>query len=67
MVYTNSYVRGSTPNKYKINASYNPVARTVATTTDLAWTRRFGDIAPFLQLDLKLLWRNKHERISRHF
>ena len=23
--YTNSYVRGSTPNKYKINASYNPL------------------------------------------
>ena len=34
----------------------------VATTTDLAWTRRFGDIAPFLQLDLKLLWRNKRPR-----
>jgi len=32
--YTNSYVRGSTPNKYKINASYNPVARTAAATTD---------------------------------
>ena len=36
----------------------------VATTTDLAWTRRFGDIAPFLQLDLKLLWRNKRPRSS---
>lgn len=35
-----------------------------ATTTDLAWTRRFGDIAPFLQLDLKLLWRNKRPRSS---
>ncbi len=32
--YTNSYVRGSTPNKYKINASYNPVNRTLAATTD---------------------------------
>jgi hypothetical protein len=32
--YTNSYVRGSTPNKYKINASYNPLARTVATPTE---------------------------------
>tara|TARA_R110002110_G_scaffold193939_6_gene402665 strand:+ start:1558 stop:3588 length:2031 start_codon:yes stop_codon:yes gene_type:complete len=32
--YTNSYVRGSTPNKYKINASYNPVARTGATFTE---------------------------------
>ena len=26
-----------------------------ATTTDLTWTRRFGDIAPFLQLDLKII------------
>ena len=35
-----------------------------ATTTNMAWTRRFGDIAPFLQLDLKLLWRNKRPRSS---
>jgi hypothetical protein len=35
-----------------------------ASTTDLEWTRRFGDIAPFLQLDLKLLWRNKRPRSS---
>ena len=36
----------------------------IATTTDMAWTRRFGNIAPFLQLDLKLLWRNKRPRSS---
>lgn len=36
----------------------------IATTTDMAWTRRFGSIAPFLQLDLKLLWRNKRPRSS---
>ena len=35
-----------------------------ASTSDLAWTRRFGKIAPFLQLDLKLLWRNKRPRSS---
>ena len=35
-----------------------------ATTTDMAWTRRFGDIAPFMQLDLKLIWRNKRPRSS---
>jgi hypothetical protein len=35
-----------------------------ASTTDLTWTRRFGRIAPFLQLDLKLLWRNKRPRSS---
>ncbi|MDX1470765.1 MAG: DUF5687 family protein [Flavobacteriaceae bacterium] len=31
-------------------------------TSDLTWTRRFGDIAPFLQLDLKLIWRNKRSK-----
>ena len=36
----------------------------LATTTDMAWTRRFGTIAPFLQLDLKLIWRNKRPRSS---
>ena len=36
----------------------------VVETTDLEWTRKFGDIAPFLQLDLKLLWRNKRPRSS---
>ena len=35
-----------------------------ASTSDMAWTRRFGTIAPFLQLDLKLLWRNKRPRSS---
>ncbi|MCK0131980.1 DUF5687 family protein [Flavobacteriaceae bacterium F08102] len=33
-----------------------------ANTTDLKWTRRFGSVAPFLQLDLKLIWRNKRPR-----
>ncbi|WP_299115543.1 DUF5687 family protein [uncultured Winogradskyella sp.] len=31
-------------------------------TSDLAWTKRFGDIAPFMQLDLKLIWRNKRTK-----
>ena len=35
-----------------------------AKTTELEWTKRFGDIAPFMQLDLKLLWRNKRPRSS---
>ena len=38
--------------------------RQEAKTSDLAWTRRFGDVAPFMQLDLKLLWRNKRPRSS---
>jgi hypothetical protein len=35
-----------------------------AKTTDLSWTKRFGEIAPFLQLDLKLIWRNKRPRTT---
>lgn len=30
--------------------------------SDLSWTRRFGDISPFMQLDLKLIWRNKRTK-----
>ncbi len=36
----------------------------LAETTDLAWTKRFGDIAPFLQLDMKLIWRNKRTKMQ---
>jgi hypothetical protein len=31
-------------------------------TSNFQWTRKFGDIAPFLQLDLKLIWRNKRPK-----
>ncbi|MDN3664894.1 DUF5687 family protein [Algibacter miyuki] len=31
---------------------------------NLDWTKNFGDVAPFLQLDLKLLWRNKRTKSS---
>ncbi|MEZ4801601.1 MAG: DUF5687 family protein [Gelidibacter sp.] len=30
--------------------------------SNLEWTNKFGDIAPFMQLDLKLLWRNKRSK-----
>lgn len=30
--------------------------------SDLSWTHRFGAVAPFLQLDLQLIWRNKRAR-----
>ncbi|WP_111707150.1 DUF5687 family protein [Lutibacter citreus] len=35
-----------------------------ASTTTMEWTRKFGSIAPFLQLDLKLITRNKRPRSS---
>ena len=37
---------------------------TEANTRDFQWTRKFGDIAPFLQLDLKLIWRNKRPKTT---
>lgn len=30
--------------------------------TDLSWTNKFGAVSPFLQLDMKLIWRNKRPR-----
>lgn len=31
---------------------------------NLDWTKNFGDIAPFMQLDLRLIWRNKRTKSS---
>lgn len=36
----------------------------LAVTSNLVWTKRFGEIAPFLQLDLKLIWRNKRTKMQ---
>lgn len=33
-----------------------------AKTSDLSWTQRFGDIAPFMQLDIRLIMRNKRTK-----
>ena len=33
-------------------------------TSNLDWTKNFGAIAPFMQLDLKLIWRNKRTKSS---
>ena len=35
-----------------------------AKTTNLEWTKKFGDIAPFMQLDIKLILRNKRSKSS---
>jgi len=50
-------------NKLYIDNSLQSKTRE-AKTTNLAWTQKFGDIAPFMQLDLKLLFRNKRPRSS---
>lgn len=36
--------------------------RVEANTSDLTWTRRFGEMGSFLQLDLKMIWRNKRTK-----
>lgn len=33
-------------------------------TSNLDWAKNFGAIAPFMQLDLKLIWRNKRTKSS---
>ncbi|APG60822.1 DUF5687 family protein [Christiangramia salexigens] len=33
-----------------------------ANTRDFVWTKKFGSIAPFLQQDLKMIWRNKRPK-----
>ncbi len=38
--------------------------QTVVSASNLEWTSRFGQIAPFLKLDLRLIWRNKRTRSS---
>ncbi|WP_026932877.1 DUF5687 family protein [Christiangramia echinicola] len=35
-----------------------------ANTREFGWTKRFGSIAPFLQQDLKLIWRNKRPKTT---
>jgi hypothetical protein len=35
-----------------------------ADTRDFVWTKKFGTLAPFLQQDLKLIWRNKRPKTT---
>lgn len=37
---------------------------TKTNTKEFGWTRKFGSIAPFLQQDLKLIWRNKRPKTT---
>ena len=33
-----------------------------ANSADLSWTNKFGDVAPFLKNDIRLIWRNKRTK-----
>lgn len=47
--------------KIYLDASLKP-KKVQANTSDLAWIKRFGDLGTFLQLDLKMIWRNKRTK-----
>lgn len=49
--------------KFYLDASLKEQAKDV-NTREFLWTRRFGDLAPYLQQDLKLIWRNKRPKTS---
>jgi hypothetical protein len=47
--------------KIYLDATLKP--KTVkANTSDMAWAKKFGEMGPFLQLDLKMIWRNKRTK-----
>jgi len=48
-------------NKLFLDASLHIKAKE-AKTSELAWAKRFGDMGTFLQLDLKMIWRNKRTK-----
>ncbi len=50
-------------NKLFLDSSLKAKVKEV-TVSNLEWTRSFGEIAPFMQLDLKLIWRNKRSKSS---
>ncbi|MDT0685492.1 DUF5687 family protein [Autumnicola psychrophila] len=49
--------------KFYLDANLKEKAK-AADTSDFVWTRKFGSIAPFLQQDLKLIWRNKRPKTT---
>lgn len=48
-------------NKLFLDSSLKTKVAAVS-ASNLDWTKNFGDIAPFMQLDLKLIWRNKRSK-----
>lgn len=52
---------GFLKNKISLEGALKSKAKE-AKTSDLSWTKRFGDLGAFLQLDLKMIWRNKRTK-----
>lgn len=49
--------------RFYLDASLREQRRDI-NTREFLWTRKFGDLAPFLQQDLKLIWRNKRPKTA---
>lgn len=49
--------------KFYLDAHLKGKRKTV-NTREFGWTRKFGSIAPFLQQDLKMIWRNKRPKTT---
>ncbi len=49
--------------KFYLDASLREKSKNVD-TKEFLWTKKFGDIAPYLQQDLKLIWRNKRPKTA---
>ena len=49
--------------KFYLDASLKEEVKD-ANTKEFLWTKRFGDLAPYLQQDLKLIWRNKRPKTT---
>ncbi len=50
-------------NKFYLDATLKEDVKD-ANTKEFLWTSRFGDLAPYLQLDLKMIWRNKRPKTT---
>ena len=50
-------------NKFYLDGTLNENKKN-ADTKEFLWTSRFGELAPYLQLDLKLIWRNKRPKTA---
>ncbi|MGM0392052.1 MAG: DUF5687 family protein [Bacteroidota bacterium] len=55
--------RKNLESKFYLDATLKEQTKNI-NTREFLWTRKFGDIAPYLQQDLKLIWRNKRPKTS---
>ena len=56
-------------NKYRLESKFYLDAelqekQKSADTKEFLWTRKFGDLAPYIQQDLKMIWRNKRPKTA---